>query len=132
MNRLDLLKKKTKHTVMGDSKTNFVFPYYPQLSMPSKIVDQFKKELFQDQESKKAFSNGFQVAFQRGKNLEGMLCRAKLWPVNSHQETTKVGWFPCNNCVACKHSLPITDKVTFYHKNVQFRIKIKLHAKIRM
>ena len=66
---------------------------------------------------------GFRVSYEKGKNIERLLCRASLWPIRSVNAVDNVGWNPCGKCVGCKHSLPKTDKLKFHYKNIEFNIK---------
>ena len=79
MNRKELLKIKNTKT---NSKTNFVFPFCPQLPSISKVINRHHKQMSTDPELKRVFKNGFQTAYTRGKNLKEYICRAKLWPQN--------------------------------------------------
>lgn len=113
-----------------DNQINFVFPYYPQIPDPKKVIYQCKKELFQDHESRRAFSDGFRVAFERGKNIENLLCRAKLWPMRPNDSVDRPGWYSCAKCIACKYAAPTTNKIKLHYKNLDFDIKSHITCKM--
>ena len=116
LNRSELLKlkkKKSKLVCSKDQPLNFVFPYYSQLPDPNKIIKQYERELFRESECKKAYTEGFRATYTKGKNLENLLCRAKLWPIDKNPMP---GWFPCKKCIACEHSIPRTDTLKFHYK----------------
>ena len=123
IDRKQLLRKKPKSIDKFDGHINFVFPYNPQITNPKTVVRQCTNELFNDSESKKAFAEGFRVSYEKGKNIERLLCRASLWPIRPMHAVDNVGWNPCGTCVGCKHSSPKTDKVKFHYKNIEFNIK---------
>ena len=126
VDRIELLKKKSKSDINSNEHINFVFPFNPQIPNPKIILNRCIKELYKDSESKKAFGGGFRVAYEKGKNIERLLCRASLWPIEINNPVVNVGWHPCNKCIGCRHSLQETDKIKFHHKNVIFEIKSRI------
>ena len=74
----------------------------------------------------KAYTDGFRATYSKGKNLENLLCRARLWPLDKNFIS---GWFPRNQCIACKHSLPRTDTLKFHYKQEDFKIKSNVTCK---
>ena len=54
------------------------------------------------------------------------MCKARLWPL---EKNSAPGWYPCNNCIACKHSLSRTDTLRFHHKQEDFQIKSNVTCK---
>ena len=83
MNRKELLKIKNTKT---NSKTNFVFPFCPQLPSISKVINRHHKQMSTDPELKRVFKSGFQTAYSRDKNLKEYIYIAKLWPQNRQSQ----------------------------------------------
>ena len=90
VDRIELLKKKSKSDINSNEHINFVFPFNPQIPNPKIILNRCIKELYKDSESKKAFGGGFRVAYEKGKNIERLLCRASLWPIEINNPVVNV------------------------------------------
>ena len=61
-----------------------------------------------DKQMKETFTNGFQVAFKRHRNVKEFLCRARLHDVGTRRNETRSvtrGWRKCGKCMTCGRSM---------------------------
>ena len=123
LDRMDLLKVKAHEK---SEKTVFVYPFYPQLPSISGIINSHKNNMFRDKELEKVFNTGFTVAHNRNRNLTDMLCKAKLYSQNKNENTLEAGWFQCNKCTSCAHSMTSRKEFHFYVQNSNMKIQSKL------
>ena len=53
----------------------------------------------------RVFEEGVQVSFNRNKNLRDLICRSRLYPIQSRPTRSINGWRTClKRCVACTYS----------------------------
>ena len=80
---------------------------------------------------KEAFTEGFQVAFKRHRNVKEYLCRARLYDVgprrNEARAVTK-GWRKCNRCISCSRSRNMT-KFECSANNITYQISSNICCK---
>ena len=129
VHKLERSKLLVKRTKPPTNKITLIFPFYPQMKSISNVIHQQKREIMKDASLKRAFGDGFQVAYTRDKNLSDMLCKSKLRPKPPGFQDNKSdvhGWWPCKKCTSCKHSSPEVTYIRIHHKDDYINIRNKI------
>ena len=104
-----LLREHTLEKVMKppSDKTTFVITFDPRLTSIPGVIHKHARTLMLDSRMKETFSEGFQVAFKRHRNVREFLCRARLYDIDAQRKNQRAvtrGWRRCNRCVMCSRS----------------------------
>ena len=136
ISREEALKKTTK----SNNKNNrIVVPldYNPRLPNQSKVLKKhWKAMVIKNHSLKEIFPEPPMAGLRQGKNLQRLLCRARLSPPPSSRParttTTAPGWRKCagnrRQCPACPYAMEPTNQVTGLYSGYTHTIKENINC----